>query len=206
MRLQELMTKSTGYFLILTAFICSCKKDSLSSKVELDPFTGFEYTYSILPNDTINHGPYFKKDSMGILLEKGNYENGELHGVREIYFPDGKVKVRERYNNGTITDLYEYFFPNGKHELKGYYVDGAMYGPWKKYDDQGNLIEVVTMIDNEEMGPFSEYYANGKIQAEGAYIHGPNEDGLLNLFNESGELYKKMLCDSGICVTIWSKE
>ncbi len=62
------------------------------------------------------------------------------------------------------------------------------------------------MVNSEEMGPFTEYYANGKIQAEGTYLHGPNEDGQLKLFDESGELYKIMLCDSGKCITTWQKE
>jgi len=154
----------------------------------------------------VYNGPYTKIDSAGVLIERGNFLSGKMHGIREILFPDGIVKVRERYIDGEMTDLYEYYYPNGKHELKGYYIDGAMYGPWMKYDDRGNLIEVVTMIENEEMGPFTEYFADGKIQAQGMYLHGPNEDGLLNLFNESGELYKTMLCDSGRCLTTWQKE
>jgi len=188
-------------FLILLA---SCKKQL--TKTEIDPDSHFKTTYAIRKNDNIYHGPYFKSDSAGVLLERGNYKEGKLHGTREILFPDGKVKIRERYLAGNITDLYEYFFPNGKPELKGYYIDGAMYGPWMKYDDKGNLLELVTMIKNEEMGPFAEYYEDGKIQAQGTYLHGPNEDVILNLFDESGELYKTMLCDSGICVTTWEKK
>ena len=182
----------------------ACKKPL--TRVEVDPDTGFETTYSIRKEDNKYEGPYVKKDSTGQLLERGHYRNGELHGIREILFPDGQVKVRERYLDGKITDLYEYYFPNGKLELKGYYIDGAMYGDWKKYDDQGNLLETVTMINNEEMGPFTEYYPSGKVQAEGVYLHGPNEDGVLKLYNESGDLYKTMLCDSGTCITTWEKK
>jgi antitoxin component YwqK of YwqJK toxin-antitoxin module len=141
-----------------------------------------------------------------VTLERGIYHKGQLNGIREILFPDGTVKVRERYINGQITDLYEYFFPNGQHELKGYYIGGAMYGPWKKYNDKGQLLEIVTMVNNEEMGPFEEYNPDGSLAAQGNYLHGPNEDGLLKLFDESGELYKTMLCDSGRCITSWEKE
>ena len=162
--------------------------------------------FSITKEDSLYHGPYVKTDSAGVLLERGIYSEGQLHGIREILFPDGTVKVRERYMNGQITDLYEFFFPNGQHELKGYYIEGAMYGPWKKYNDKGQLLEIVTMINNEEMGPFEEYNPDGSLAAQGTYLHGPNEDGLLKLFDESGELYKTMLCDSGRCVTSWEKE
>ena len=78
-------------------------------------------------------------------------------------------------------------------ELKGYYIDGAMYGRWRKYTRDGHLFEEVTMINNEEMGPFREYHPNGKIQAEGTYLHGPNEDGRLKLYDESGQLQKEMV-------------
>lgn len=184
--------------------IIACTK--APQKVDKDPDSGFITTYTLSGEDQGYHGPYTKTDSTGVLLEKGTYVNGKLQGIREIYFPDGTVKVRERYDEGQINDLYEYFYANGRHELMGYYIDGAMYGSWKKFDDKGNLIEIVTMVDNEEMGPFVEYYPNGNKQAEGVYLHGPNEDGQLNLFDESGELYKTMLCDSGRCVTTWEKK
>lgn len=190
--------------LILFVLLASCQNQV--TKEEEDPDSHFKTTFSIRKKDGIYHGPYSKVDSAGVLIERGNYQEGKLHGIREILFAEGQVKIRERYLDGEMTDLYEYFFQNGKHELKGYYVDGAMSGPWMKYDDKGNLVEVVTMVNNEEMGPFTEYHENGKIQTQGMYLHGPNEDGLLNLFDESGEIYKTMLCDSGRCVTTWKKK
>lgn len=203
-RYEQLMKSliSASFFLVL--LLISCKESPVTQE-QVDPGSGFHTIYSIRKEDNVYHGPYQKTDSTGLLLERGNYADGDLHGIREILFPDGKVKIRERYARGVITDLYEYFFDNGQVELKGYYIDGAMYGPWKKYDEKGNLVEVVTMVNNEEMGPFTEYYENGRVQVEGSYLHGPNEDGILNMFDETGELYKKMLCDSGICITVWKK-
>jgi antitoxin component YwqK of YwqJK toxin-antitoxin module len=81
-----------------------------------------------------------------------------------------------------------------------------MYGLWRKYNTEGQLLEEVTMIDNEEMGPFKEYHPNGRIQAEGMYLHGPNEDGQLKLYDESGQLHKEMFCYFGTCYTVWQKE
>jgi len=195
----------TRTIFFLAICLLSCKKNA-ATKVEVDPDTGWKTTYSINPADQSYQGSYSKVDSMGILLEKGQYEEGELNGVRELFFPDGKVKVREHYKKGQITDLYEYFFPDGKLELQGQYVDGAMYGIWKKYNEEGKLLEEVMMIKNEEMGPFTEYYPDGTLKTQGTYLHGPNEDGILNLYDESGKLYKTMLCDSGLCVTTWEKK
>ncbi|MBK9983699.1 MAG: hypothetical protein IPP15_15190 [Saprospiraceae bacterium] len=190
---------------ILVVLLVSCQKEK--TKVEVDPYSGFKTTYTLNPKDqTTYQGPYTKVDSSGVLLEKGVYEAGQLQGIRELYFPDGKVKVREHYSKGQMTDLYEYFFPNGQLQLQGDYVDGAMYGVWRKYNEAGKLLEEVMMVQNEEMGPFTEYYPDGTLQTQGTYLHGPNEDGILNLYDESGTLYKTMLCDSGKCVTTWQKK
>ncbi len=174
--------------------------------VETDPDLGYKATFTLDKKSGRHHGSYTKTDSTGLLLEKGNVFQGQLQGIRELYYPDGKVKIRERYKHGKLDDLYEYFLPNGNVELKGYYIDGAMYGLWKKYTADGFLLEEVTMINNEEMGPFKEYHLNGRLQAEGTYLHGPNEDGRLKLYDESGQLHKEMLCHAGRCYTVWQKE
>lgn len=64
-------------------------------------------------------------------------------------------------------------------------------------------MEEVMFADNEENGPFTEYHKNGSLKAEGNYLNGDNEHGLLKLYNEEGELVRKMQCDSGICQTTW---
>ena len=192
-------------FLVLPALILmGCSKDK--TVIETDPDSGFITTYLHDPRTDQHHGPYTKTDSAGVLMEKGVLNQGQPDGIRELYYPDGKVKIRERYKNGKLDDLYEYYFPEGTIELKGYYIDGAMHGQWRKYTRDGKLFEEVTMINNEEMGPFKEYHPNGKIQAEGTYLHGPNEDGRLKLYDESGQLQKEMVCDSGRCYTVWKKE
>jgi len=198
------MTSSFRIVWLFPIVIVGCAKGK--SVVETDPDLGYKTTYTVERETGMHNGPYTKTDSTGLLLEKGNYSMGVQEGVRELYYPDGKVKIRERYKKGKMDDLYELFFPDGRHELKGYYVDGAMYGLWKKYDQEGHLLEEVNMINNEEMGPFKEYFPNGNIQAEGTYLHGPNEDGRLKLYEESGQLQKEMLCYAGRCYTIGSKK
>ena len=81
-----------------------------------------------------------------------------------------------------------------------------MQGIWKKYYESGKLMESVTMRDNEENGPFVEYWENGNLKAEGAYLDGDNEDGELKLYDEHGELEKTMQCERGMCYTTWKKE
>jgi len=198
------MTASIRTCWLLTLLLAGCTNGK--SVVETDPDLGYKSTYTVDKKTGERNGPYTKTNAEGLLLEKGNFLQGQQHGIRELFFPDGKVKIRERYTQDTMNDLYEIYFPSGKIELKGYYIDGAMYGLWKKYTEEGYLLEEVTMINNEEMGPFKEYYPNGNIQAEGTYLHGPNEDGRLKLYEESGQLQKEMLCYAGRCYTVGDKK
>lgn len=191
-----------AFFFLL--FLAACSNGG--TLVETDPDLGYISTFAMDQKTGQHHGPYTKTDSTGTLLEKGILNQGQPDGIRELFYPDGKVKVRERYKAGKLDDLYEYYHPEGTIELKGYYIGGAMYGQWRKYTQDGYLTEEVTMIDNEEMGPFKEYYPNGKIQTEGTYLHGPNEDGRLRLYDESGQLQKEMLCYAGRCYTVWPKD
>jgi antitoxin component YwqK of YwqJK toxin-antitoxin module len=192
------------FLLFFMLALSACTKGK--KVIEKDPELGYIATYTVDKASGKKDGLYTKTDSAGLLMEKGVLKLDQPHGIRELYYPDGKVKVRERYKDGELDDMYEYFYPDGTLQLRGFYVDGAMYGRWVKYTPEGKLFEEVTMIDNEEMGPFREYYPDGTIQAEGNYLHGANEDGRLKLYDESGQLQKEMLCYKGRCYTVWQKE
>lgn len=198
------MIRSHILVLLPIFIVIACSEPA--TRQETDPDLGYITTYSIDKATGKSHGEYTITDSTGVLMERGMLEQEIPHGVRELYYPDGTVKIRERYKNGQLDDLYEYFFPNGNIELKGYYINGAMSGQWRKYLSSGELLEEVTMANNEEMGPFTEYHPNGKIQAEGTYLHGPYEEGTLKLYDESGQLQKEMFCKAGRCTTVWVKE
>jgi antitoxin component YwqK of YwqJK toxin-antitoxin module len=67
-----------------------------------------------------------------VLLEKGDLKQGVQVGIRELYFPDGKVNVRERYVNGKMDDLCNIFTPMVYCSWRLLY-QREMYGLWRKY-------------------------------------------------------------------------
>ncbi len=162
------------------------------------------YEQNIKTEQKDGKSEFFGND--GSLLESAFYKNGILEGKRILYHENGEIQAVEQYSNGIFVDLYQAFYENKQLELEGKYIDGKMDGEWKRYYDSGELMEIVTFVGNEENGPFVEYYKNGKTKAAGAYLDGDNEHGELKLFNEGGELIKKMNCEKGICRTSWTKE
>ena len=146
---------------------------------------------------------YFKN---GTVMEEALYQKDVLHGERKIYYENGQVQILEQYKEGNFEGLYQAYYDNGQLELEGSYSNGAMNGLWNRFYETGGPMEVVTFENNEENGPFTEYHINGQLKAKGAYLDGDNEHGPLELFNEVGELIKKMDCDKGRCRTTWVKE
>ncbi len=138
----------------------------------------------------------------GTVYEVGQFKDGKLHGYRKIHFDDGKVEVEETYVEGAFHGPYIKYYNNGKKKIEGNYEDGSMEGVWKTYYEDGSLKEEVTMHDNLENGPFKEFHPNGNQKAVGTYKNGEFEEGILQLFDESGTLIKTMECSNGICHTI----
>lgn len=151
-------------------------------------------------------GQYIQYYPSGKKFEESFYANDQLQGVRTLYYENGKVQVIEHYNQGQFEGDYQSFYENGQLKVQYKYKRNVIEGKLMGYYDNGQLKEIVSFKDNEENGPFIEYHPNGKLKAEGNYINGDHEDGLLKLYNESGELYRQMQCDHGNCHTIWTNE
>ncbi|HRG32092.1 MAG TPA: toxin-antitoxin system YwqK family antitoxin [Saprospiraceae bacterium] len=162
-------------------------------------------TTSLRDTGRLKDGFYEKFDELGRLLESANYKDGKLDGERKIY-EKGLLYSLENYKMDLFDGPYKVFYPNGQLQLECQYINNEMSGTLKAYYPGGQLKEIVQMNGSQENGPFEEYYENGKIKAQGSYKNGPNEEGLLNLYDSLGTLIKKMNCKEGICSTIWSTE
>ena len=142
----------------------------------------------------------------GNLYEEGQFDQGKWHGFRKIYFPSGQLKIQESYQHDIFHGPYQRYFENGNKKVEGRYEEGIMTGTWTSYYESGPKKDDVMMADNLENGPFVEFHENGKTKAIGNYLNGEFEHGLLQLFDTSGTLVKKMECDKGVCRTVWSIE
>jgi antitoxin component YwqK of YwqJK toxin-antitoxin module len=191
------------FILLAAIFLATSCGTSLVKRTE----SGAYYTeeYMLRKKDQVKHGPYKKYTLDGQLLEEGVYEEGEVNGIRKKYV-DGKIAAIETVKEGVFHGLYQSFYPNGGVNSEGFYDEEQMVGVWKRFYKNGQVLEEVTFEDNIENGPFKEYYENGNIKAEGAYLNGDQEHGELLLYNEKGELIRKMNCVEGICRTTWEKD
>ncbi len=186
--------------------LAGCKQKSKTETIEMTDESGNKIHYERRLNDYAKEGWYVKSNASGQKLEEAHYTNDTLDGLRILYSEIGDTQVIESYKNGAFDGKYQTFYENGKLKLLGIYQDNIMTGKWKGYYDNGALKEEVIFVNNQENGPFIEYYPNGKLKAEGTYLEGDYEQGELKLYNESGELIRRMNCEKGVCKTVWKAE
>jgi antitoxin component YwqK of YwqJK toxin-antitoxin module len=179
--------------------LTSCNR---TKTVEREAF-GMLEKYEVDKKTGVKHGVFEKFELDGTLIEHAVYVNDQLHGERTIFYANGSPEIIEHYNSDVLTDEYKAFYSNSELEIEGIYADGVMTGIWKRNYENGQLMEEVTFADNMENGPFVEYHKNGKLKAEGQYSGGNKEQGVLKLYDEKGELYRRMDCNDGICITTW---
>lgn len=191
-------------FLLLSIFIFSCSDTEFVEEKE-DGVVVEAYTRR--KSDFAKQGTYSRYSKEGVLLEKSEYENDQLHGKQEFFYPNGQAQEMVHYKNGVHNGEYKTFFEDGQVQQDGQYVDGALNGELKVYYASGQLKEVLIYKNNEEMGPFKEYHENGKLKTEGTY-NGSDalEDGELKKYDENGTHYQTMNCVKGLCRTTWKLE
>lgn len=184
----------------------ACGKSASLESVEQTDAYGYVEKFSRTQDSYARQGLYQKYTENGVLVEEANYTNDTLNGTRVLYYESGDTQIVENYDMGTFNGLYEVYHKSGGVDQRGTYQNNEMIGKWRRFYPNGQLMEEVSFENNEENGPFIEYYENGKLKAEGSYLNGDNEHGELKLYNENGELIRKMNCENGICRTFWKAE
>lgn len=190
--------------ILLLLVSLSCKNDKI---IEIRNANGLLTTRITVNGDTLmgKNGLYEYFDTLGNLIESKMYHDNKLDGTRKIY-EKGALYSIEQYVNDEFHGTYQVFYPNGQLKLEGNYVHNVLTGTLKTYYENQQIKEIVEMANNEENGPFVEFHISGTKKAEGTYLNGPNEHGLLQLFDSTGVLIRKMNCDHGICNTIWKRD
>lgn len=195
-----------AYLLLLSVSLIffACGR-GLEQQEETDAL-GYRNVYQIDPETGEKQGLAQEFSPDGKLVNEEYYVNGKLEGKRRIFAPNGQVLVEENYVDDRFEGEYINYDSLGNLTLKGKYIDGAMNKAWFQYYPDGGVMEAVTFVENETVGPFREWYQNGKPKASGTYAPESKEDGLLHLYLETGGLERVMQCSLALCQTIWTPD
>lgn len=196
-------------------FLSACS--SRETKTETDE-SGFKIEYQVDKKTKVKDGVQKKYNADGKLWEEANYKLGKLEGERRLYFPNGGIMRIETYKDDKFDGPFYEYYENGKKSQEGKFVADGREGEWKYYYASGQVKLVMNYLNGLEDGPFEEYHENGQYKAKGTFKVGVNRFGLDNtetdnfehgellLYDERGELEKKLQCEYGICETLWQKD
>lgn len=199
--------KNSMLLMVLCTIMCyACNNQKLSEISITDDNGKVLEKYTMDLETKMKQGAYTTFYPSGAMSSVANYLNDTLEGQKIWYFEDGKIEIEENYKKGLYHGVFKAYFEDGSILQEGYYDNNMPSGEWLTYYKNGQLKERVTLSGGVENGPFEEYNEEGIISSKGTYKDGPNEEGLLELFDASGDLVKKMLCRSGVCLTSWTRE
>ena len=137
-------------------------------------FIGFEIlAVSKLPRNLFN------SDKINIL------KKGILNGPMNVYYPSGKIQVKQFFINNRKAGIWQYYYENGK--LKAEIVYNMMSsdeeGIVKNYDEKGIIVSEGKVVNDNMVGVWNYYDEKGKKN----YTYDLTK-GIITTYDEKGKI------------------
>lgn len=102
-------------------------------------------------------------DRQGNHLEVIHYQMGKRHGINNIFFADGILRISVNYINDHKEGLEKYYFSTGKLASEVKFVHGQKEGLQKEYHVDGSLDNDVMYIRGYKEGKKRWYNLKGEV-------------------------------------------
>lgn len=80
----------------------------------------------------------------GLIVQESTYNNqGELHGPKKLFFPNGAVMILESYENGLRHGLSEWYSAPGVLSARSNFRNGKLDGEALEYGPKGSITKRV---------------------------------------------------------------
>ncbi|NOX86141.1 MAG: toxin-antitoxin system YwqK family antitoxin [Chlorobi bacterium] len=139
-------------------------------------------------------------DEEGKLVLEINYKQGKKNGFRITY--QGDEVTKENFVNDVKQGPTYILYPNGKVKMKIPFVNGLENGVAREYDQNGNVIQLITYkkgyiagrerinrydADNLPDGKWKWFYDDESLRMEGSFKHGL-KNGYFKEYDQEGNL------------------
>ncbi|MCQ2109214.1 MAG: hypothetical protein MJZ05_10690 [Fibrobacter sp.] len=134
------------------------------------------------------NGEFKRWTGYGDLVLEGEYKNGKRHGTWTSYYGGHFNKKKEAiryYKDDLPVGDWEGWHFNGEKAFEEHYSDnGDSIGTWKKWNDEGTLVEENSCFKSNENGHFKKFAKSCKILEYNECVMGSRQ-GLYKLYYES---------------------
>lgn len=138
---------------------------------------------------------FFKEDSKKV-ASIFNVKDSILNGKLIQYYLSGAVHGEHEYEDGNKIGFVRYWNENGiliSEDQYGYGENKQIIkeiGQWKRWNDKGDLKQIINYKEGKLDGVQLEYHENGQIKVEKFYIQGI-QDGNQTIFYPNGRISKR---------------
>lgn len=162
------------------------RADGLVYEVGKDtPFTGKDVELLVIEDPVQG-----KKEFVNVTP----YSNGKIHGAKETYFSNGRVREARVYDNGIAKESTVYFSSGAKKIYVKLNAKDVAEGEYKRWHENGQLhTDGAHDADERFQGEFKEWDDKGQMTGHYLWEHGK----LLKAMFESPEQKEKRLKSYG---------
>lgn len=115
------------------------------------------------------------------------YKDGVRNGMFREFYRNGQIKLQQFYVGDTLTDSSLSYYANGKLKSLQYLKHGKREGSWRKYNEEGNVVEEMQYKDNLLDGFATKYtYRSLKLLQKRQYKHGL-KNGKQEFYHQNGK-------------------
>ena len=134
--------KQTLALVLLVFGIVGCSKE-----IPSDQLVERQGIYYEVNSQTPFTGRVVSYHENGQLEAKGNFKDGELHGLMESYHENGQLWIKRNYKDGELHGLMESYHENGQLLKRANYKDGEIDGLLEVFDKEGNPTKIEVWKD-----------------------------------------------------------
>lgn len=134
------------------------------------------------------------------LIKKTVYKENKKDGIEDLYKTTKKgihyLASRISYSNNTLHGIYQIYYPNGVLDTQATYVNNVKHGAFIRRYENNVLMQSTTYNNGHIIGDFTSFYPNGSADIECTYkdgkIHGRYKKWCVN-----GSIHTDVYYDQG---------
>jgi antitoxin component YwqK of YwqJK toxin-antitoxin module len=107
---------------------------------------------------------YYHQNSK-VLMTQELYKNGNLEGLRSVYYPSGKIAEETNYKNNSKEGFYKKYAEIGFLLEESNYKKGEFHGQAIYKDPDGNIVAKGLYKEGKKVGIW-QFFINGKFDHE----------------------------------------
>ncbi|MDD4990970.1 MAG: toxin-antitoxin system YwqK family antitoxin [Paludibacter sp.] len=185
---KDSIVYSKGVIVKFKRFLSNGSEMKVPDKLLFESKKGL--TYIVENKDTLLFCGLSIKCNKDKSIDETTYLNGELNGVSNSYFQNGKISYTRIYKNGKLQGKATEYFSNGNLKEVGFWADGSRIGKWTTYHPNKKIDEVGIYRNANKDSTWNEYYESGKIKLTSNYSVGI-KNGKYIAYYENGKVEAK---------------